>query len=168
MTEQTTTIALLKNMPTGTKAGGFEFAIKTKKKLFKIGDDWIHTLVLCDKTGDMLADVNIGKGYKPITTPTIHITVSEVQDAELNNKPVKKLYIDQFTVPTFIGEPPELSDNGFELPDWEKIAEGKIRHGLVNTLLRTGEIKSIKPTETQKIEIEKLIEYIVEGIKEAK
>ena len=98
------TIEMLKKMKDGTFTGDFEFSIKTKKKCFQAGNDWLHTIVLCDKKGEIIADVLVGDRYAPINAQVIQVIDAIVQDVIYLNKPIKKLYIDKFTVPTTIGD----------------------------------------------------------------
>ena len=102
----------LLEMPVGEKVGGFDLAIKTAKKKWETKEGWMHQVTLMDKTGEILADVNIGKNIPLIAGRQIHITVCEIQDSEHMNNPCKKLYIDQFTQPTQIGEPPIDFEHG--------------------------------------------------------
>ncbi len=129
MAKQSTTIAMLKAMPDGYKTGGFEFAIKTNKGCKPVGKDYWHTVKICDETGEMLVDVNVGKKYNPIATASIRIITCKVQDAELHNIPIKKLYTDEYILPIVIGEPepfvPTLGD---------LIVRGKIKCLLVSRM----------------------------------
>lgn len=131
------TIAELKNGKVGEKiGGGFEFTIKTCKKTWQVGKKWIHQVVLMDTTGEMLADVNLGEKYNPLTRgEAIKIIVSEIQDSEKGNK----LYIDQWVCPSTGSEPPlspyEQMLAGIQSP---KEIRGKILCWLVASKIQTG------------------------------
>ncbi len=123
-------IKQLLEMPNGYRVGGFDLAIKTAKKKMQLpgekhqkeGTGWIHKVVLMDMTGEIWADVNIGKNIPLIAGRSIHITICEVQDSEHLNKPCKKLLVSQFTQPTQIGEP----EMDFKYGDSVKTIRSKI------------------------------------------
>ncbi len=151
-------------MPAGTKTGGFEFTIKTKKSCKEqLNKDWWHTIKICDETGEMLVDVMVGKKYNPIATSSIRIITCEVQDAELLNKPIKKLYTDEYQLPATTGEPPNIYDTGYEPPDWEKISEGKVRHGVTCSFIQAGELKMDDLTGRDIRIINSLVDFIMKG-----
>ena len=107
-------IKQLLEMPHGYRVGGFDLLIKTAKskkqlpgeKHQKEGTGWIHRVALMDMTGEIWADVAIGKYNPLIAGRSIHIVVCEVQDSDYLNKPCKKLLVSEFTQPVQIGEPP--------------------------------------------------------------
>ncbi len=160
---QTTTIEMLKAMPAGSKTGGFDFAIKTKKKCFQVesNGDWLHTIKICDKTGEMMVDVNVGKKYNPITTPSIKIITCEVQDAELANNPIKKLYTDEYQLPTITGEP-----EPFEPALGDLIVRGKIKCLLIARMFdsntNSDNIETILNI-AQSLTLAQIIDEIVKG-----
>ena len=124
-----TTIKQLLAMPIGQKWGGDDFAIKIAgKKWQEANNEWTQHIVLSDKTGEIDVDVNIGRNVPLVKGGRIHIVVSEIQSA--TNKIGKKLYVEQFTQPTQIGEPDDMD---FYNEDWQQrnqeIIKGKIRHG---------------------------------------
>jgi len=154
------TIDQILKMPIGQKFGGFDLTIKTAKKKWQVNKTWMHQVCLMDETGEMLADVNIGQ-YIPLHRGTrIHIIVAEVQD----NEKGKKLYIDQFdrltmTVPEYEAQIGSAED------DWDKVNRGKVRHGLICALIRSGQIKEedIPLGSGAKMKIEALVDYIMTG-----
>lgn len=91
------TIKQLKAMPDGSRTGGFMLNVKTFKGKYQIKKKWVHKVMLVDETGEMLADVLIG-GYNPLMCPTIWIITCTVRTTDVNNKPAKTLYIDQFKI----------------------------------------------------------------------
>ena len=155
-----TTIEQLKNMPVGTKIGGFTKAIKTSKKKWQVEGQWFHQVQLMDKTGDMLADVNIGT-YKPlIGGQEIRIIVAEIQETEDRNKPVLKLYIDQFEQVTQIGEPP---DSMSFMGESEKVVRGKIKCWLVAAMLESGDSMVLVSEQIKDPLMKEIIDEIMKG-----
>ena len=112
----------LLEMPNNYRVGGFDLTIKTAKKKWETKEGWMHQVVLMDETGEIWADVNIGKNIPLIAGRSIHITICEVQDSEHLNKPCKKLLVSQFTQPTQIGEP----EMNFKYGDSVKTIRSKI------------------------------------------
>jgi len=93
-------IKQLLNMPVGERVNPGIFTIKTAKKKWQDKDIWWHQVILMDETGEMPADVKIGKYNPLIAGGQIKIIVSEVQNAEYLGKDRKKLVVDQFSIPT--------------------------------------------------------------------
>lgn len=146
------TIKQLLEMPVGEKIGGFVLTIKKTKKAVQLPNkNYIHTAVLFDSTGEMLADFKDpgGKGaYNPmIKGQEVKVIVAEIQQAEAGTK----LYVDQFSLVTSQDFEP-----GNDYPDWRVTVRGKIRHGLVCSYIKAGK-------KIDKTEINTLIEYIMEG-----
>lgn len=117
--------------PIGTKINPGAHTIKTAKKKWQVKDIWWQQVVLMDGTGEIPADVKIGKKYVPLNgTGSINIIVAEVQNAEYLNKDRKKLVVDQFTIPTTSMAEYEQEQDQLE-DELKLIVQGKIRHGLV-------------------------------------
>ena len=112
--------------------GGFVLTIKkTKKSVSLPNKHYIHTVVLFDDTGEMLADFKDPGGagaYNPMVKGCqVKIVVAEIQQAEAGGK---KLYVGQFSVVRGDSEPKVGYEPGDEYPDWRTTVRGKIRHGL--------------------------------------
>ena len=125
-------IKQIQKMPIGYKAGGITLTVKTVKKTWQLpgkNDNWIHQVLLADKSGDILADVNIGKKYNPLRrSQVITIIKFEVRETELRNSAVKIIYVDQFRQETITAD--EYMDNFTEEEEkWDKIARSKIKFG---------------------------------------
>lgn len=89
-------ISDIQTFPVGyTFGGGFPLVVKTMKKKWQLEDKWIRQCVLTDGTGDILADVNLGKGHLGRGN-IIKIIVAEIQATDTG----KKMYVDQYDVPT--------------------------------------------------------------------
>ncbi len=150
-------IEQIKQIPIGQEnrfGGGITLAIKTKKECKEFKKNlWIHKVLLSDGADDILADVNVGPRYNPLTSPDITIIVAWLKDSDHLNKPIKMLYIDQFRINS--QTEPDF-DADWKAPDWDAINRGKVRHGLVCAYIRAG--KTIDKTE-----IGKLVEYIMNG-----
>lgn len=145
-------------MPIGNKlGGGFVLTVKKTKKAVKLPNgQYIHTVVLFDSTGEMLADFKDpgGKGaYNPmIKGREVRIIVAEIQQAETNTK----LYVDQFSLVLGGSEPEVGYAPGEDYPDWRTTVRGKIRHGLVCAFIKAGK-------KVDKAEIKALEDYIMNG-----
>jgi len=107
--------------PIGQRFNAGTLSIKTYKKTWQVGEIWWSQVILMDETGEIPADVNVGKKYNPIRGRgnTINAIVCEVQDAEYLGKDRKKLVIDQYSIPT-------MMRNEYEKRQ-EEIYEGEIR-----------------------------------------
>ena len=152
-------IKQLREMPNNCRVGGFDLAIKTAKKKWETKEGWIHQVVLMDKTHEIWADVNIGKNIPLIAGKQIHIIVCEVQDSEHLNKSCKKLYVDQFTQPTQIGEPPM----DFEYGDSVKIIRSKILCLLTAAKIEAGASTSTTLDFLNNPELNQIVDKIMEG-----
>ena len=166
------TIDQLLKMPVGEKVGGFSLSIKTYKKTWPVGKVWFQQVILADATGEIPADVNLGKTTIPNTQPglrghgnTLKIIVCEVQNAEYLGKDRKKLLVDQFSSPTMtMTEYEAIQGNG--LLEWEREIKGKIRHGIVCSMIQKLDDNmpiNLRLTPEQKKEIEALVEFIMTG-----
>jgi len=161
-------IAQLKEMPTGSKTGGgFKMAVKTIKKAWQVGEKWMQQIVLMDETGEMLADVNLGKNCTNLRGKIgkeIKVIVCEVQDSEHMGKPCKKLYIDQWDIDVWQGDPADLLDP--QAKEWEAKREdeirSKIRCWLVAAVLQQGG-REIKDTKKFKKYINGFVEFVLTG-----
>jgi len=152
-------IAQIQKMPVGERLGGFVLTVKKTKKSVQLPNGYyIHTVVLFDSTGEILTDFKDqgGKGaYNPlIKGQEVKIVVAGIQHAETGTK----LYVDQFSLVTSQNLEP-----GEDYPDWRVTVRGKIRHGLVCSLIRAGEITIEPITKESKKHIEAMAEYIMEG-----
>lgn len=154
-----TTIKNLQEMPAGQGTGGYAFSIKTAKKKWSVKGMWWQQVILMDETGEMPADVKIGKNIPLVSGSQIYITVANIHDAEYLGKDRKKLVVDQFTIPTqtvddYYKEVDEIYDK--EL----KVVQSKIRCLLSCSILR----KDIQPaTSTIKKIILDWQEFILTG-----
>ncbi len=127
------TIKELQEAEAGQKVGGFAntLTVKKTKKMWQVGDDWIHQVVLMDKTGEMLADVCVGEGRNPICRATeIYVQVAEIRQTDVG----KILYVDQWRV-DLISEPPFVPSFQGE----ERVVRSKIKCWLVAATIQAGE-----------------------------
>ncbi len=161
-------IKQLLEMPNGYRVGGFDLVIKTAKKKMQLpgekhqkeGTGWIHKVVLMDMTGEIWADVHIGKNIPLIAGRSIHITICEVQDSEHLNKPCKKLLVSQFTQPVQIGEPPAMNFNEGEIT---KTIRSKILCWLVASKVQTGASTDNILAFVESERLKKIVDKIMEG-----
>jgi len=160
-------IEQLKQMPVGTKTGGgFKLAVKTIKKAWQIKDIWFQQIVLMDETGEILADVKLGKNCNNLRGKIgneIKAVVCEIQDSEYMGKPCKKLYIDQWDYDVFRGDPADMLDPIVKDYEIVKDAEirSKIRCWLVAAAIQNG--ATIQPTENSKNWINAWVDYVMTG-----
>jgi len=148
-------------MPVGERLGEFSLAIKTAKKKWQVNGKWIQQVLLMDKTGDILADVNIVKYIPLIAGQEIRIIVAEVQSTEIRNVPALKLYIDQFEIPATIGEPDNIPDlSGL---DSSNVIRGKIKCWLVAAKVETGVPEKEILKFAQSDALKAIIDSIMEG-----
>lgn len=152
------TVAQLLAMPVGTRiGGGFVLTIKTTKKYVQLPNKkYVHTVVLFDNTGEMVADFLSGTYNPLIKGEQVKITVAEIQTSVLKSGGSGiKLYVSQFERLTQTLDEYEQEQNEYKL-EWDKQIRGKCRFGLVCSYIRTG-------AEIDKERIEQLIEYIMTG-----
>ena len=149
--------------PHGTKIGGMTLTVKTCKKSWQVGEVWWHQVVFMDETGEIPADVKIGK-YIPIHGASdIKVIVSEVRDAEYLGKPRKILVVDQYEVQA------QTVDDYYAEPDQAYRANmreirSKIRHGLICSDRSAGyRVTGKKEIENYQLEIVFWAEFILTG-----
>lgn len=155
----------------GQRATGFTVNVKTFKKIWQVGDEWFQQVILCDETGEIPADVKLGKAKRPNTRPslqgnkTLTVIACELQESEYMGKPCKKLYIDEYSVPTITADDYNKmqEDEALEYRAYEEHKiRGMIRHGLVCSMIKAqfnpqDILKNWQPT------IKELVEFIFSG-----
>jgi len=155
------TIAQLQQMPVGSKiGGGFIQTVKmTKKSVRQPNNRYIHTVVLFDQTGEMVADFeDPGVGtYTPVKKgDQVKIIVAEIQALVLKDGSNGiKLYVREYQTRTQTVDEYEAEAAGYEA-NWQKEIRGKCRHGLVCSFIRAGK-------DIDKAQIDLLVEYIMTG-----
>lgn len=92
------TIADILKYPIGRRFGGCDLEVKHARKLRNPKDKgiWYQEVVLVDETGEITADIKVGKRTALHRMNEIHLIVAEIQQCEGG----KKIYIDQFSQPT--------------------------------------------------------------------
>ena len=152
-------IEQIKIQPIGQRFNPGMLSVKTYKKTWQVDEIWWSQVILMDETGEMPADVNVGKTYNPIRGRgnRINIIVAEVQNAEYLGKDRKKLVVEQYTMPTTsMAEYEEKQD---QMDDEVKlIVQGKIRHGEVCSYMSIGIIHP-KMDDSEITEVEESILY---------
>jgi len=164
------TIAELLSMPVGQKvAGGFILTVKKTKKSVRLPDKrYIHTVVLFDNTGEMLADFRDPSPteYNPIIKGRqISVIVAKIQAADSSGRAKvdqtgTKLFVKQYSIPTMAIDEYEQGLTEDE-ERWDKINRGKVRHGLVCALIRAGEIKIEPIADQSKEHIRAMVKFIM-------
>ncbi len=159
------TVTELLKMPVGQPiGGGFILTVKKTKKSVRLPNKrYVHTVVLFDATGEILADFKDPSptDYNPIIKGRqVKIIVAEIQAADSMGRAKidqtgKKLYVNQYAINTQTIDEYEQELNAEE-QRWDKINRGKVRHGLVCSYIKAGK-------EINRPEIEALVEYIMTG-----
>lgn len=159
------TITELLQMPIGQKVGGgFILTVKKTKKSVQLPNKrYIHTVVLFDNTGEILADFKDPSvaSYSPlIKGEQVHIIVAQIQAADATGQSKveqtgKKLFIDQYDKVGDVGDPDYFQgiDN---ISDQQAIVKGKIRHGITCAFIRAGK-------EPNKDAIRRWTEFVLTG-----
>jgi hypothetical protein len=148
--------------PIGQRFNAGTLTIKTCKKTWQVNDIWYHQVILMDETGEIPADVKIGK-YEPLHRGSqINIIIAQVRDAEYLGKPRKILFIDQYSVPTTMVSDYEQEQDRI-LEDNRLQIKGKIRHGLVCSLIKAKEIALEPIAEKSKMLIKDMVDFIMTG-----
>lgn len=147
-------IEQIKIQPIGQRFNGGTLTIKTCKKTWQVDGIWYHQVVLMDETGEIPADVKIGK-YNPLHSGSeIKTIIAQLRKAEYLGKPRKILFIEQFSIP--IQTVDEFQSKQDELDkEVRLIVESKIRCWLVSA--------SIQGREQTKAEILEWQEFVISG-----
>ena len=159
--------SLIKEAHLGQRYGGVTLNIKTRKKTWQVGDAWWRQVVVMDETGEMPADINLGKCKEScspanLASKLINCLI-EVQSAEYLGKDRRKIVVEQFEYEKAPSEPPlsnfDKYNMGLEPPE---IVRGKIRHWLVCSILQSGKVFNC--SDADKAYINKLTDFIEKGI----
>ena len=146
---------ILECMPGTQFTDGDTFTIKTAKKKWETTSGWMQQVLLTDKTGDILADVNIGSNIPLQRNQQISLIAAEIQPSEDG----AKLYIDIFELVTQIGEPPMTYSTG----EPTRIVRGKIKCWLVAGKVQAGFTGKEILTFAKSDELKQIIDSIMEG-----
>ena len=144
-----TTIKNLQEMPIGQGTGGYTLSIKTAKKKWSVKDVWWQQVIIMDETGEMPADVKIGKNIPLVSGSQIYITVAHVQNAEYLGKDRKKLVVDQFTIPTQTIDEYQSKQDEMD-KEVKLIVESKVRCWLVSSSIQGKQLNKVEILDWQK------------------
>ena len=151
--------------PIGQRFNAGTLTIKTCKKTWEVNGIWYHQVIFMDNTGEMPADVKIGK-YLPLKRAIeIKVIVAEVREAEYLSKSCKILYVDQYSIVTTT-----VDDYNAREDDWEAMREeqikSKIRCWLVSAYIE-GYTKNVgvmpEVGENRKKDILEWQEFVLKG-----
>jgi hypothetical protein len=134
---------------------GDTFTIKKTKKKWETTSGWMHQVLLTDKTGDILADVDIGSNIPLQRNQQINLIAAEIQPSEGG----AKLYVDVFELITQIGEPPMDYSAG----EPTRIVRGKIKCWLVAGKVQAGFTAKEILVFAKSDELKQIIDSIMEG-----
>jgi hypothetical protein len=149
--------------PIGQRFNAGTLTIKTCKKTWQVKEVFYHQVIFMDETGEIPADVKIGNKYIPLQRgKEVNIIIAEVREAEYLGKPRKILFVDQYSLPTMM-----VDDFNAQEEDWSRIQQdqikGKIRHGLVCSLIQAKEIALEPIAEGSKKLINDMVDFIMTG-----
>ena len=123
------------------KAVNGTFTVKTDKKKWEDSEGWMNQVLLCDKTGEMLADIHI-RVYQPIQRGQ---QINLIQAMTQPSPEGIRLYVEEFEYTNTSNEPPLWGEM--------KVIQGKIKTHLAgaclvnNTATRTLEFLKSKECE---------------------
>jgi len=156
--------------PIGQRFNAGTLTIKTCKKKWQTkghnlasADIWWQQVIFMDETGEMPADIKLGR-YLPLNGKTeVNIIVAEVQNAEYLGKDRKKLVVDQHSLPTMT-----IDDYNSQEDEWftaqQDQIKGKIRHGITCSYIKAGAIRpQEKLCKIWKERINDLVDFIMTG-----
>ena len=160
------TVKQLRQMPIGQRiGGGFVLTVKMTKKSVQLPNKkYIHSVVLCDETGEMLADfVGPPNSYLPMKKGgQVKIIVAEIQELVLKaGNDGMKLYVEQFETLTQTLDEYEAEIEVEALINqnqWHREIKGKIRHGIVCSMIQSG--LPVDDILIHKTQIETLVKYV--------
>jgi hypothetical protein len=153
----------------GQRIAGLTLFVKTRKKHWQVNDVWWQQIIVMDETGEMPADVKLGKDekYRPyVKCDKLINCIVTIQEAEYLAKDRKKLVVEQFEYEKGPAEPDlspfKMWQAGMEPP---QVVRGKIMCWLVAAYIQSGkwiEWESI-PRFAKSKELKKTVDRIMEG-----
>ena len=150
-------ISQIQTFPVGYKfGGGIPLTVKTLKKKWEMKEGWVQQCVLTDDTGDILADVFIGK-KSLFRSTTIDIIVAEIQATDAG----KKLYVSQWNPPPSITEDAATMD--FYLSDQTKTIRSKILCWLTASKFGAGATTAEVLKFIEDPDLHKIVDRIMKG-----
>ena len=112
--------------PIGQRFNAGTLTIKTCKKTWQVDEVWYHQVIFMDDTGEIPADVKIGK-YLPLKRgQQVSLIVCVVREAEYLSKPCKILFVEQHSRPSMMMEEYENRQDDI-LEDYTQIVRSKIK-----------------------------------------
>lgn len=140
--------------PIGQRFNAGTLTIKTCKKTWQVKDVWYHQVKLMDETGEIPADVRIGK-YLPLQrSSAINVIIADVRDGEYLGKRSKVLFVEQYSLPTQTVNKLESKQDEWQAKQQDEI-ESKVRCWLVSA--------SIQGRKLTKAEILEWQEFVMTG-----
>lgn len=155
----------LKALAAGTEVKGFPLLIKTARKTFKdaVENVW-QEVVFMDASGEMLGHIAM-EGNTPWQSKTnLCIMEATIQDTDERRKETMKLVVtDCFdaATPITFDQDQDLSAEDWRL-NHENEIKGKIRHGIVCSMIRAGDRPSAKDPKVEKY-INAWVDFIMTG-----
>lgn len=152
--------------PIGQRFNAGTLTVKTCKKTWQVGETWYHQVIFMDDTGEIPADVKLGK-YNPLKRgQQVSVIVCVVREAEYLNKPRKVLFVNQYALPTMTIDEYNNQEEDWHLMRQDEI-KGKIRHGLVCAIIPKMELGPhmavLELSDKHKQQINDLVDFIMKG-----
>ena len=154
-------------MPVGQKTGGYELAITTAKKMTKVKSDWYQRVMFADGGDEILGNIKLHGNVRLIRNTPIRIIVGVRKMADVNNKDVPCLYVDQWAdASPVMSEPMDMMTDAEE---WyaarQEEIRGKCRYGVVCAILgEATDVQSMpEPSLLWKKFINNWVEFIMTG-----
>ena len=165
--KQNTTIEQLSKRPLGKehRTGGFRLTLKRARNTKEFGTKYLQEVLFMDDTGEIPGEILLPK-YNPIQSGyTINIVICWLQEGEKG----PKLYVEQWTQDSWSADGYEASRtmnyDSFS-PEEEFIIRGKVRHGVVCAMIKTGQItKGEAPINDAKVKdcVNRWVDFIMTG-----
>lgn len=112
--------------PIGQRFNAGTLTVKTCKKTWQVKEVWYHQVIFMDDTGEIPADVKIGK-YLPLKRgQDVNVIIGVVREAEYLGKPRKILYVEQYSLPTMMVDEYENRQDDI-LEDYTQVVRSKIK-----------------------------------------
>ena len=116
--------------PIGQRFNAGTLTIKRAKKTWQVKNIWYQQVIFMDDTGEIPADVKIGKYLPLIRGQDVNVIIGAVRDAEYLGKPRKILFVEQYSLPSMTMDDYNTQEDEWFTAQQDQI-KGKIRHGLV-------------------------------------
>ena len=156
----------LKSMASGTEVKGLALMIKTARKAFTDVDNIWQEVVFMDSSGEMTGHIQLeSEAARWKSKTNLCIMEGELQYTDERGMESNKLVVlECFDAATPLGYD-QIQD--LQAEDWKQLRQdeikGKIRHGIVCSLLQSKEIALEPIAEKSKELIKDMVDFIITG-----